>query len=177
MSGSGGGPSVPASSGWHVACDTGPEKGTNQMTCSKHALTTVFLFAIATSAVGCATGSGAPRDLRSSARLPSAMPSLLVEGPALLLHVDVDDPDDELVIYAVSRKQGTSADCGAGPAGDSLRLRPRRANPVNLVVPADQTACVSSSKRRASIHWHARRPDGALTTDRAQMLALGAHDR
>jgi hypothetical protein len=149
------------------------------MTRSTRALTTLFLFAAAAAAsgVGCATGSSAPRDLRSSARLPTATPSLLVAGPALLMHVDLDDPDDQLVIYAVSRKQGTTADCGAGPAGDSLRLHPRRTNPVNLVVPADQVACVSSSSRRASIHWHARRPDGNLTMDAGQMLALGAHDR
>ena len=148
------------------------------MTPSKRALTTtLLLFAAAASGVGCATGSSAPRDLRSSARLPSTAPSLLVAGPALLMHIEVDDPDDQLVLYAVSSKQGTNADCGVGPAGDSLRLHPHRTNPVNLVIPAGQAACVSSSNRRASIHWHARRPDGDLTTDAGQMLALGAHDR
>jgi hypothetical protein len=147
------------------------------MTRSKHALTALFLLTAGASGVGCATGSSAPRDLRSSARLPSATPSLLVAGPALLMHVDVDDPDDQLVIYAVNRKQGTNADCGAGPAGDSLRLHPRRTNPVNLVIPSEQVACVSSSSRRASIHWHARRPDGGLTKDAGQMLAVGVYDR
>jgi len=100
------------------------------------ALTTLLLLAATTSAVGCATSSGAPRDVRSSAAIATTAPSMLVSGPALLMHVDLDNAADQAVLYAVERKAGTAADCGTGPSGDSLRLHGGRTNPVNLVVPA-----------------------------------------
>ena len=140
------------------------------------ALTTLLLLAATTSAVGCATSSGAPRDVRSSAAIATTAPSMLVSGPALLMHVDLDNAADQAVLYAVERKAGTAADCGTGPSGDSLRLHGGRTNPVNLVVPAGQTACVASPSAHASLRFHARKSENGLTTDAAQLLALGAHD-
>jgi hypothetical protein len=141
------------------------------------ALTTLLLLSITTGAIGCATSSGAPRDVRSSATIATTAPSMLVSGPALLMHVDLDSAGDQAVLYAVARKNGTAADCGAGPSGDSLRLHGGRTNPVNLVVPAGQTACVASATAHASLRFHARKSDNSASTDVAQLLALGVHDR
>jgi hypothetical protein len=102
---------------------------------------------------------------------------MLISGPALLLHVDLDSAADQAVLYAVERKSGTAADCAAGPSGDSLRLHGGRTNPVNLVVPAGQTACVASPTAHASLRFHARKSEKDVNTDAAQLLALGAHDR
>lgn len=141
------------------------------------ALSTLLLLTATTGAIGCATSSGVPREVRSSATIATTAPSMLVSGPALLMHIDVDNARDELVLYSVARKQGTAADCGAGPAGEALRLRGGRTNPVNLVVPADQTACVASPNAHASLRWHARKSTNGVSADAAQLLALGVHDR
>jgi hypothetical protein len=147
------------------------------MTRTKRALTTLLLLIMADTGFACATSSGTPRDVRFSARPARTAPSMLVTGPALLMHVDVDAPADRLLLYAVARKQGTSADCGLGPTGDSLRLHAGRTNQVNLVVPADRAACVASESAQVSIRWHARRSETPLTADAAKLLALAAHDR
>src|SRR5207248_796025 len=77
-------------------------------------------------AVGCATGLGglsARRDLHTSARVSGAAPRVLVTGPALLMHINVEGRDD-LTVYAVARKTGTEADCTASQTGERKRVHP-----------------------------------------------------
>jgi hypothetical protein len=138
-------------------------------------LFTFLCIALAASA-GCASrgGGAGSRDLHASARMTGDAARVLVVGPALLMHIQVEGRDD-LALYTVARKQGTEADCVAGPTGQRRRLRPGVSNLVNLTVAAGETICIAPAPRAgaASVMWHARRIDGG----RAQSLALDAVER
>jgi hypothetical protein len=155
-------------------------KGDRAMKTTTNALTTLLLFTAATTSIACATSGESLRDVRSSATVATAAPSLLVSGPAMLMHVDVDAAGaaaPNLVLYAVARKQGTDADCGAGPTGDTIRLYAGRTNPVILAVPADQAACISSGGAPVSVRFHARNSENGAGGDAPRMLALGTQGR
>jgi hypothetical protein len=128
------------------------------------------------SGIGCATASGGHargRDVHASARIAGDATRVLVTGPALLMHVDVEGRD-ELSLYAVRRNSGTEADCAAAPIGERTRLRPGASNRVNLTVPADQTICVAATPnaRRASVMWHARRIEGGSAIGHGEAIAF-----
>jgi len=132
-------------------------------------------------AAGCATtsgGHGGGHDVHSSARIAGDGARVLVSGPAWLLHVDVEGRDD-LLLYAVARKDGTDADCTSGPTVEKKRLRPGQSNPVNLSVAADQTICVGAATkaRTTSVMWHARRIDGGAAGGQGPALAFEAAGR
>lgn len=125
-----------------------------------------FLFFVYTLAAGavCATTPATlsrGKDLHASARVGSVGARVLVIGPALLMHVDVDGRDD-LALYTVARKDGTEADCAGPLTGERKRLRPGTANLVNLSVADREVVCVAvePNTRTASVNWHARRIDG-----------------
>jgi hypothetical protein len=135
-----------------------------------------FLSIALASGVGCATVSGGHargRDVHASARIAGDASRVLVTGPALLMHVDVDGRDD-LSLYAVRRSTGTEADCGGARIGEPRRLRPRVANLVNIEVPADQSICVGAAPnaRTAAVMWHARRIEGGAGIGHGEAIAF-----
>jgi hypothetical protein len=130
---------------------------------------------------GCATASrGLSRghDLHATARVGSDGARVLVVGPAVLMHVDVDGRDD-LALYTVARKDGTEADCAGLLTGERRHLRPGTANLVNLTVADHQLVCVAvePNTRTASVMWHARRMDGGSVVGRDQAVAFDGSDR
>ena len=140
-----------------------------------------ILFIALASGAGCATitgGHGGRRDVHSSTHVAGVGARVLVTGPALLMHVDVEGRDD-LVLYAVARKDGTEADCAAEQTSERKRIRPGVPNLVNLPVAAGQTICIAAAPdiRTASVMWHARRIDGGPVVGRGEELAFGAAGR
>jgi len=140
----------------------------------------ILSIALATGA-GCATiagGHGERRDVHASTQIAGVGARVLVTGPALLMHVDVEGRDD-LVLYAVARKDGTEADCAAGQTGERRRIRPGVSNLVNLPVAAGQTICIAAApdSRIASVLWHARRIEGGPVGGRGEALAFDAAGR
>ena len=140
-----------------------------------------FLFIALTSGVGCATISGGRargRDLHASARIAGDATRVLVAGPALLMHVDVDGRDD-LSLYAVRRSAGTEADCGAARIGEPRRLRPGVPNQVNIEVPAGQSICVGAAPnaRTAAVMWHARRVEAGSAIGHGEAIAFEGRRR
>lgn len=133
-----------------------------------------FSFTLAGTA-GCATVSGGRaerRDQHTAARIPGDAARVLVAGPALLMHVDIEGHGD-LALYAVARKTGTEADCATGHTGARRRVLPGVSNRVNITVAADQAICIAAapSNRSTSVMWHARRIDG-LVAGQGTALAL-----
>ena len=126
---------------------------------------------------GCATASGG-RDVHASARIAGDHARVLVSGPAWLMHVDVEGRED-MSLFAVTRKDGTDADCAAGPTGERKRLRPGMPNLVNMNIGAEETICIAPSPntRSASVMWHARRIDGDAAAGRGQTLAFDGPGR
>ena len=127
-------------------------------------------------AAGCATASGGRaerRDQHTSVRISGDAARVLVAGPALLMHVDVEGRDD-LALYAVARKTGTEADCATGQSGERRRVRPGVSNRVNITVAADQEICIAAAPRNrsTSVMWHARRIDGGAVAGQGAALAL-----
>jgi len=123
-----------------------------------------MLVATLAAGAGCAAVATVPRgdrDRHATARIAGNAPRVLVSGPALLMHIDLDGGDD-LALYAVARKDGTEADCTTDALGERRRLRPGVPNLVNLVVPANQEICVAPTANggATSVRWHARRLDG-----------------
>jgi hypothetical protein len=130
---------------------------------------------------GCVTASGGlsrSHDLHAATRVGGDGARVLVVGPALLMHVDVDGRDD-LALYTVARKDGTEADCAGPLTGERKHLRPGTANLVNLTVPDAQVVCIAvePNTRTASVMWHARRIDGGAVSAHGQALALEDLDR
>jgi hypothetical protein len=149
---------------------------------------------------GCATAQEnriAARDLRSAATVDRSAPRILLAGPALLMHVDVQG-QDSLSLYTVTRRSGSEADCLAGGAPSApLLLQGGISNRLNLKVGADQLVCVVAPSRRLDaarfapgriqVLWHARRhtswrthqmdgtdrPGGETTDVRALTVAQG----
>jgi hypothetical protein len=135
-----------------------------------------FLFFVGALAAGCATASGGlsrSRDLHATTRVAADGARVLVVGPAVLMHVDVDGRDD-LALYTVARKDGTETDCTGPLTGERKHLRPGVANLVNLTVPDGQAVCIAvePNTRTASVAWHARRIDGGAVSGHGPALAL-----
>jgi hypothetical protein len=116
--------------------------------------------------------------LHATTRITGDAARVVVSGPAVLLHVDVDGRDD-MALYAVARKDGTAADCAGGAIGERRQLRPGVANRVNMTVAADETICVAAapSKRSGSVMWHARLIDSRAATGSGAAIAFDAADR
>ena len=135
-----------------------------------------FLSIALTSGVGCATVAGGHargRDVHASASIAADGARVLVNGPALLMHVDIDGRDD-LAMYAVRNEPGNDANCGAARIGEPRRLRPGVPNLVNITVPADQAICVSAAPnaRTAAVMWHARRVDPGSAIGHGEAIAF-----
>lgn len=143
------------------------------MTLSTGALTTLFLL-VAAGSIGCATagaGTGGHRNVHASTTLEAAAPRVLLQGPARLLHVDVEGRDG-LAIYTAARSHGTDADCAAPSAGERVRLHAGSSNRVNLAIADGEVVCVTALAARAAIMWHAARVDGQAAHADGEMLAL-----
>lgn len=134
-----------------------------------------ILSIVLASGAGCATvgGHGRGRDVHASAQIAGDTTRVLVTGPALLMHVDIDGRDD-LALYAVRRNAGTESDCAAARIGETRRLRPGVPNLVNIQVPADQSICVgaAANTRRAAIMWHARRIEAGSAIGHGEAIAF-----
>jgi hypothetical protein len=142
------------------------------MTLSMRSLTTLFLLVTAGS-IGCATTgarSGGHRDVHASATLEAGAARVLVQGPARLLHVDVETRDG-LALYTAARNQGTDADCAAA-GSERVRLHAGGSNRVNLAVGAGDVLCVTAPAARAAVMWHAEKVDGRGAHADGEMLAL-----
>lgn len=140
-----------------------------------------FLVATLATTAGCATAAGRlsrGHDLHSSARVGSGGARVLVVGPAVLMHVDVDGRDD-LALYTVKRKNATDADCAGVPTGERRHLRPGVANLVNLTVAEEQVACIAvePNARSAKVVWHAVRIDGGSDAGHGRAVALDGQSR
>lgn len=127
---------------------------------------------------GCATrsaGRGRASDLHATARITGGATWVLITGPAYLLHVDVDGRDD-LALYAAARKNGTAADCAAGPTVGARRLRPGVPNLVKLAVAADETICIAplGSAQSGTVMWHLRRLEGGPAVGPSKPVAYDA---
>jgi hypothetical protein len=117
---------------------------------------TLALLGSAASGAGCATGSVRVGDLRGSAHLASSAPRLLIAGPALLMHIDVERSAGALTLYTAARRDGTDADCSAGPSGETIPVRPSGTSPLKIGVAAGEVVCLSAPAGRAALQWHAR---------------------
>jgi hypothetical protein len=129
-----------------------------------------FLAALAAgTGAGCATARVLSRsqDLHAAARIGANGARVLVVGPALLMHIDVDGRND-LALYTVARKSGTEADCAGALTSERKHLRPGVANLVNLAVTDAQVVCIAvePNTRTATVTWHARRIDGGSAAGR-----------
>jgi len=149
------------------------------MTRTTHSLTVFFLLA-AISGAGCATTAahGHHPDVHGMTTLPGGGRDgrLLIPGPAVLIHIDVDRGDD-LVLYTVARKQGTDADCAAVPNGGAVSVHARGSNRVNLAIADGRALCISSPGERTSVLWHTRAGEPDAPEARGQMLAARAPSR
>jgi hypothetical protein len=167
--------------GTAIAITPGRNRGIRKMIRVTGALRFFILVGAVGAGAGCASfsgGRGGGHDLHATARITGDASRLVVSGPAVLLHVDVDGRDD-MALYAVARKDGTAADCAGGPIGARRQLRPGVANRVNLAVAADETICVAAapSKRSGSVMWHARLIDGGAGAASGAAIAFDAADR
>src|SRR5262245_46090295 len=144
-----------------------------------------FSFFLATLAAvtgaGCAATAGRlsrSNDLHAATHVGGDGARVLVVGPAVLMHVNVEGRDD-LALYMVARKDGTEADCAGALTSERKHLRPGAANLVNLAVPDAQVVCIAvePNTRTASVMWHARRIDGGAVSGHRQALALEDLDR
>jgi len=140
----------------------------------------LFLAAAMAAGAGCATASGGRvggRDVHASARIAGDSAHVLVNGPAWLMHVNIEGRDD-MSLFAVARKDGTDADCAGSQNGERKRLRPGMSNLVNMSVGAEETICIAPSPNAptASVMWHARRIDGDAA-GRGQTLAFDGPGR
>jgi hypothetical protein len=127
------------------------------------ALATVL--AIAAGSPGCAGASGSIRprtlDVRGTALVSDREPRMLIEGPARLLHVDVDGKPD-VALFRVPHQSGSPADCsrpGVSAAADSLVRS--GTNHVNLEIGADEAVCFAvrptgDRSQAMNVSWHAR---------------------
>jgi hypothetical protein len=131
--------------------------------------------------LGCATGAtgagGRARDVHASAVVSGGGEGrLLVAGPAVLLHVDVEGRHD-VALYTVSAGDGTPADCSRAGDGQRTQVRRGHSNRINLRVGTGEVVCVGAPDAPgvAEVRWHARKLEPGLH-DGAQ-LALDDHQR
>src|SRR5215471_12772803 len=100
-------------------------------------LNAFVVFAALTGGAGCATtaGGGGHRDVHGQATLAGGGRDarLLVVGPAVLMHIDLDERED-LTLYTVERVRGTDADCVAGSGARAVRLHGGDSNRLDLTV-------------------------------------------
>jgi len=141
----------------------------------------LFLAAAMAAGAGCATASGGRvggRDVHASARIAGDSAHVLVNGPAWLMHVNIEGRND-MSLFADARKDGTDADCAGSQNGERKRLRPGMSNLVNMSVGAEETICIAPSPNAptASVMWHARRIDGDAAAGRGQTLAFDGPGR
>jgi len=119
----------------------------------------IFL-GLAFATVACASTSGAGGestfDMRGSTAVASTEPTLLLAGPARLLHVNADRRMG-VTLYRVSRHEGTSADCRA-VRQEAVIDWDRESD---LLVRKDETICVAAA-RTTHLSWHARPATGDL---------------
>ena len=138
---------------------------------------TLFLLGSAASGAGCATGSVRASDLRGSAHLTSSAPRLLIAGPALLMHVDVERSVGVLTLYTAARRYGTDADCSAGPSGETIPVRPSGTSPLDVGVAAGEVVCLAAPAGRAALQWHARTSAGPRRSEGERIVASTHGDR
>jgi hypothetical protein len=148
------------------------------MTRTTRSLSAFVLLAAISGGAGCATAAGGHPDVHGMTTLPGGGSDgrLLIAGPALLMHIELDRGDD-LVLYTVARKHGTDADCAVVPDGGSIRVRARNSNLLNLGVAGGRVVCISSPSERTSVLWHAKAGEPAAPEARGQMLAARAQRR
>jgi hypothetical protein len=103
----------------------------------------------------CATPMGGEHrletDLRGTVGATNSEPRLLVAGPGVLLHLDVDRRRN-VTLFRVARRDGTAADCIVGPPvnGEIIEM-PRGSLNVN----ATESLCATVAQG-ATLTWHAR---------------------
>jgi hypothetical protein len=117
--------------------------------------------------LGCATTaarSRGARDVHASTVVSGGGDGrLVVAGPAVVLHLDVEGKND-VALYTVPARDGTQADCDRAGEGQATPIHRGHSNRVNLRVGTGQVVCVSApaTSGRSEVRWHARRLDPAL---------------
>jgi hypothetical protein len=127
----------------------------------------LVLAAVGAQGLGCATASTGPtlRDAHASTALGPDASRLVVAGPAVLLHLDVEGRG-EVSLYTAARITGKDVDCmGAGTSGRQ-RLVAGVSNHVNLRIAPGEVACITSetpgspgsptARGGLQIAWHAQ---------------------
>jgi hypothetical protein len=120
--------------------------------------------------IGCATALGGASefetDLRGTAGPPDSEPRLLVAGPAVLLHINADERRG-VTVFRVSRRDGTAADCIAGPqrTGDVVEM-----GHGAIYVSEKESVCATVTNG-ASLTWHAREGAYALSAPKFEHQA------
>jgi hypothetical protein len=158
--------------GWHAGCFMSARRNEatrNEperiaaMTRNTHRLQTLLAAAATLSALafgGCATAGAGARpgatDVRGKAVIDGAVTHAIAQGPARLLHVDVESGSG-VSLYSVMIKADGSADCAAGArVGETARLH-HHSNQLDLDLGPGQVACLTvEGAPRADVAWHVR---------------------
>ena len=105
--------------------------------------------------IGCATAPGGKdefdKDVRGTVAPSDPEPHLLVAGPAMLLHLSTESVDGVTLFRAV-RREGTAADCVAGPQRKADIIEMARGS---LYVTEKESVCATVANG-VSLTWHAR---------------------
>jgi hypothetical protein len=127
------------------------------------ALAGISAIAVASSACAGAAGSLRPGslDVRGSAPVSDHQARGLIEGPARLLHVDVDRKR-EVALFRVPHQPGSPVDCGhesVAAATDGIARSGTRQ--INLAIGADEAICFAvrpagGKSQQVNVSWHAR---------------------
>ncbi|MEP6652230.1 MAG: hypothetical protein ABJA82_02665 [Myxococcales bacterium] len=127
------------------------------------------VLAITFGAWGCAGASRNVRadtlDVRGAASVSDHEPRILIEGPARLLHVDVDRKRD-VALFTVRRHPGSPFDCvrDAVPIAAEGTVREGTSH-VNRQIEADEAVCFAfepsgDRRQQVNVSWHARAHGG-----------------
>ena len=92
-------------------------------------------------------------NLRGSVPVSDAWPHLLVAGPAVVLHMNLDARGGDVTVYRVVRLAGNDTDCGYGPQHDGDVVEMKHA----ALVVADNESLCATATRPAWVSWHARK--------------------
>lgn len=106
--------------------------------------------------IGCATAPGGKdqfeMDVRGTVAPSDPEPHLLVAGPAMLLHLSTEHPNGVTLFRAV-RREGTAADCVAGPQRKADIIEMAHAS---LYVLTEKESVCATVTNGVSLTWHAR---------------------
>jgi len=109
---------------------------------------------------GCAHGwnggDGRSRDVRGSAQVGGGRPRLLLGGPALSVHTNVDGTEP-VALFVVDQVNGDDRDCSLATASHLVAIAPEASRHVELA--PGRELCAVSRKGSREVVWHGRTED------------------